>query len=77
MPALSFSDKSKKGIFITTSEYPRSAYEFVESIEPKIVLIDGSQLTEFMIESNIGVSLQTTYEIKKIDTDYFENEEAI
>lgn len=64
--------KARKGIFITTSGFPESAYEYVKNIEPKIVLIDGKRLTELMIEYNIGVSVQSTYELKRIDTDYFE-----
>ncbi len=65
------SKKAKKGIFITTSSFPVSAIEFVKSIEPRIVLIDGKQLAELMIEYNIGVSVKNLYEIKKIDSDYF------
>lgn len=64
--------KARKGIFITTSSFPESAYEYVKNIEHKIVLIDGKRLTELMIEHNVGVSVQSTYEIKRIDTDYFE-----
>ena len=66
------SKKARKGIFITTSNFPKSAYEFVESIEHKIILIDGEKLTEFMFEYNVGVSTQSTYEVKRIDSDYFE-----
>ncbi len=66
--------KARKGVFITTSEFPKSAYEFVASIDPKIILIDGDQLSELMIESNVGVSLHGTFEIKKLDSDYFESE---
>ena len=62
----------KKGIFITTSDFPKSAYDYVNAIDPKIILIDGDQLTEFMIENNVGVTLQGKFEIKKIDADYFE-----
>jgi len=64
--------KAKKGIFITTSHYPKSAYTYVNSIEHKIILIDGKKLTELMIENNVGLSIQMKYEVKKIDTDYFE-----
>ena len=64
--------KAKKGIFITTSHFPKSAYEYVKNIEHKIILIDGKRLTELMIENNIGLSVQMKYEVKKIDTDYFE-----
>lgn len=64
--------KAKKGIFITTSSFPSSAREFVASIEPRIVLIDGEQLAELMIEYDLGVSVKRTYQIKKLDLDYYE-----
>ncbi len=64
--------KAKKGIFITTSHFPNSAYDYVKNIEHKIILIDGKKLTELMIENNIGLSIQMKYEIKKINVDYFE-----
>ena len=66
------SKKAKKGIFITTSSYPKAAYEFVTSIEPKIILIDGKELADLMIEYNVGISSKINYEVKKIDLDYFE-----
>jgi len=47
--------KARKGVFITTSSFPKSAYEYIQSIEPKIILIDGEQLGQFMIEHNVGV----------------------
>ena len=61
-----------KGIFITTSNFTKEAKEYAKNINnKKIVLIDGSQLAKFMIDFNVGVSLETVYEIKKIDSDYF------
>ena len=66
------SKKARKGIFITTSYFPPSANEFVKSIEHKIVLIDREELTNLMFEFNVGLSLQSNYEVKKIDFDYFE-----
>jgi restriction system protein len=66
------SKKARKGIFITTSSFPQSAYEFVNSIEHKIILIDGESLTNLMFEFNVGLSTQSAYEVKKIDSDYFE-----
>ena len=66
------SKKAKKGIFITTSNFPKAAYEFVSSIEPRIILIDGKELAELMIEYNVGIATKTNYEVKKIDLDYFE-----
>lgn len=63
--------KAKKGIFIATSNFTRSAIEFVSKIDSKIVLIDGIQLAILMIENNVGVSNISSYQIKKIDLDYF------
>jgi len=64
--------KARKGIFITTSNFSKSAYDFVESIEHKIILIDGEQMAKLMFEHNVGVSLYENYEVKRIDLDYFE-----
>ncbi len=66
--------KARKGIFLTTSSFPPSAKDYVSSIEPKIVLIDGKELAALMIEYNVGVAVKKNYEIKKIDLDYFEEE---
>jgi len=66
------SKKARKGVFITTSGFPQSAHEYVNSIDPKIILIDGVQLTRMMIEYNVAVSKSKIYEIKRIDNDYFE-----
>jgi len=65
---------AKKGIFITASTFTKEALEYTPKNETKIILIDGIQLSELLIEYNIGVSNQQTYEIKKIDNDYFEEE---
>jgi restriction system protein len=64
--------KSRKGVFITTSSFPKSAYEYVKTIDPTIALIDGPRLTRMMIENNIAVNKSKTYEIKRIDNGYFE-----
>lgn len=66
--------KAKKGIFITTSSFSKDAREFAEDIDSKIVLIDGSELAELMIDHNIGVARETVYEVKRIDSDYFEED---
>lgn len=67
------SKKSRKGIFITTSQFPASAYEFIKSIpEPKIVLIDGATLANLMIEHGVGTAVQKSYKISKVDSDYFD-----
>jgi len=66
--------KAKKGVFITTSGFSKAAYEFVSKIESKIILIDGEQLAHLMIEHGIGVSKVSSYEIKKLNSDYFPEE---
>jgi len=63
--------KAKKGIFITTSNFTQEALEYAQSLENKVVLIDGDKLAQLMIEHNLGVSTVTSYEIKRIDSDYF------
>ncbi len=63
--------RAKKGVFITTSRFSRDAMEYVELIEKRIVLIDGPQLAELMIEHNLGVTPKEVYEVKQIDSDYF------
>lgn len=68
--------RAKKGIFITTSTFSTGAVEFCRNIDSKIILIDGSQLAKLMIDFNVGVSTAKTFEIKHIDTDYFESEGA-
>jgi restriction system protein len=66
------SKKARKGVFITTSDFPKSAYDFVNSIEPRIILVDGNKMASLMIEHGVGISTKETYEIKSIDNDYFE-----
>ena len=66
--------RAKKGVFITTSGFTREAQEYAETIEQKVILIDGDNLAQLMIENNIGVSSVNSYEIKKIDSDYFVEE---
>lgn len=66
--------KAKKGVFITTSDFSKEARSYVENLETKIILINGIDLAQYMIDYNLGVSVQNTYEIKKIDSDYFEEE---
>lgn len=63
--------RAKKGIFITTSNFTKEATEFVTKIDSKIILIDGNKLAEYMIDFNVGVSITSTYELKRIDSDYF------
>ncbi len=65
------SKKSKKGIFITSSTFSSDTYDFVKNIDAKIILINGNMLTEYMYEYNLGVNVRDTFEVKKVDDDYF------
>ena len=66
--------KARKGVFITTSKFSNAAKEFVNSIEKKIILIDGDDLVSLMIDYNVGVTEANKYIVKKVDTDYFSEE---
>ncbi len=65
---------ANKGVFITTSEYTKQARETIERNRSsmEIVLINGKELAKLMIEFNLGVSIVATYQVKKVDSDYFE-----
>lgn len=63
--------RARKGIFITTSDFSKSAHEYVLAIESKIILIDGQQLANLMIDFCVGVATDAIYEVKRLDFDYF------
>jgi restriction system protein len=63
--------RAKKGVFITTSDFSKEAIQYAPQIESKIALIDGVQLARLMIDHGLGVSLVETYDIRRIDSDYF------
>ena len=66
--------KAGKGVFITTSTFTDGALEYVKAVGTRIILIDGRQLADFMIDYNVGVTTEAIYELKRIDTAYFEDE---
>jgi restriction system protein len=63
--------RARKGIFITTSNFSNEAIQYAGMVENKVVLIDGQSLATFMIDHGVGVSPVASYEIKRVDTDYF------
>ena len=63
--------RAKKGVLITTSTFSPEANAYVRQIEKRIILIDGVMLAGLMIEHNVGVTLEATYEVKRVDLDYF------
>ena len=66
--------RAKKGVFMTTSYFTKESITYAAQMDTKIVLIDGEKLSQYMVDYNLGVSVQNVYEIKKIDSDYFEEE---
>lgn len=64
--------RAKKGVFITTSSFSAEAVAYVEHIDPRVVLIDGHRLAEFMVDFEVGVATSRTYHAKRVDSDYFE-----
>ena len=66
--------KASKGVLLSTSQFSQDAKSYAESIGQKIVLIDGDQLSQFMIDYGIGVTVQQSYVVKRIDLDYFGEE---
>lgn len=67
--------QAQKGLFITTAKFSSGATQFAENLlGAKVVLVDGSKLTRLMIKHNIGVSVEHTYEVKRLDSDFFAEE---
>jgi len=67
-------NRARKGVFITTSGFSQGARDAVQNLDMKVVLIDGQQLADLMIEHNLGVTRKEVYEVKQIDNDYFSEE---
>ena len=67
--------RARKGVLITTSNFSKDAEDYITRIERKIVLVDGKRMAELMIAHNVGVTIVQTYEIKRVDTDFFGEEE--
>jgi restriction system protein len=67
---------ASKGVFVTTSRFSESARRFAEAMrQQRLVLIDGEELTRLMVKHNVGVRAERTVELKKVDLDYFDEEE--
>lgn len=63
--------RARKGIFITTSSFTREAEDFVSRIDSKIILLNGETLAKLMIDFGVGVNPVATYQVQKLDFDYF------
>ena len=66
--------RARKGVFITTSDFSEGARSAALGLDIKVVLIDGVELARLMVENNLGVSIKQVYEVKQLDSDYFNEE---
>ena len=66
--------RARKGIMITASQFSQDARDYASRIDTKIVLIDGQRLAQLMIDFNLGVSQISSFEVKRIDSDFFTEE---
>lgn len=65
--------RSSKGVFLTTGSFSREAMDYTTMLDKSVVLIDGERLASLMIEYGLGVTLERSYEVKRLDSDFFEN----
>ena len=65
---------TSKGVFVTTAHFTQSAKDYVAKSPKRIVLIDGNELARLMVKHDVGVRTQTSYKIKRIDEDFFDQE---
>ena len=69
--------RARKGVILTTSTFSRDAVDFVDRIEgKKVVLIDGTELADLMIDHNVGVSSTKSYELKEVSNDFFDEDDG-
>ena len=66
--------RASRGVIVTASTFSADAQVYADTVSPRVVLIDGARLAELMIDHGIGVSARETYQLKKVDTDYFGEE---
>ena len=67
--------RATKGVFITTSDFSPQAREYAEGVTPRVILVEGQQLAELMIDHGVGVTVEHSYEVKRVDIDYFVHDE--
>ncbi|MFP5266992.1 MAG: restriction endonuclease [Acidobacteriota bacterium] len=68
--------RARKGIFLTTSTFTKDAREYASSLETKVILIDGTELAASMFDFEVGISTESTYVVKRVDNDFFEDDAA-
>ncbi|GLO68064.1 restriction endonuclease [Oceanobacillus kimchii] len=64
--------QASKGIFITTAKFSKNAYDYADSIDKRVILIDGQQLTDLMFKYDVGTTNEEVFVTKRLDIDFFE-----
>lgn len=64
--------QASKGIFITTAKFSKNAYDYAYSIDKRVILIDGQQLTDLMFKYDVGTTNEEVFVTKRLDIDFFE-----
>ena len=65
---------ASKGVFVTTSTFSKQALDYAKGLQQRVILIDGSRLTELMVEFGVGVRASRIIEVKRLDEDFFADE---
>jgi restriction system protein len=65
--------QAPRGIFITTSSFSTDARTYADRVNARVVLIDGPELAQLMVEHNCGVKIEETFVLKQVDEDFFED----
>jgi restriction system protein len=68
------SGDTNKGVFVTTSDFDKGAYQKAHDAHHNIILIDGNKLVDLMHQYNVGIQIKAIYEVKELDEDFFEGE---
>ncbi len=68
--------RAPKGVMITSSTFSKEAWQYADTVSPRVILVDGERLASLMIEHNVGVSETTSYALKRVDADYFGEDES-
>jgi restriction system protein len=68
--------KARKGVLITTSKFSRDAIVCASNLEKNVILVDGDQLSALMFEYGLGVTMENTYHVKRIENDFFDEDEV-
>jgi len=64
--------RAKKGVFITTSDFSKEAYDCVKNLDIAVILINGEKLSQYMVDNELGISLKRNLKTYSVDSDYFE-----